>query len=56
MKTFIVYMPRLAAELRRQGFKIIETIPNEKKLQYDAYVFEDSPELQAAFSLIVRRK
>ena len=40
--TFIVYMPKIAAALRKRGFKILEVIPNEKKPQFDAYVFEDS--------------
>ena len=42
MKTFVVYMPRIAVELRKKGFKILKVIPNEKKPQYDAYIFEDS--------------
>ena len=54
--TFIVYMPKIAAALRRQGFQILEVIPNEKKPQYDAYVFEDCPEFRKAFSNIVKQK
>lgn len=56
MKTFIVYMPYLAAALRKKGFKIIEVIPNEKKPQYDAYVFENTPELQEAFSSLAKKR
>ena len=56
MNTFIVYMPKIAAALRRQGFKILEVIPNEKKPQFDAYVFEDNPNFREAFSKIVKNK
>lgn len=56
IKTFVVYMPKIAAALRQQGFKILEVIPNEKKPQYDAYVFEDCPEFRKAFSNIVKQK
>ena len=54
--TFVVYMPKIAAALRKQGFKILEVIPNEKKPQFDAYVFEDCPEFRKAFSEIVNHK
>ena len=55
-KTFTVYMPRIAAELRKQGFKILEVIPNDRKPQFDAYVFEDCSEFRKAFSKIVNHK
>lgn len=55
-KTFIVYMPRIAAELRKKGFQILEVIPNIKKPQFDAYVFEDCPDFRKAFSEIVNHK
>jgi hypothetical protein len=49
-------MPKIAAALRKQGFKILEVIPNEKKPQFDAYVFEDCPKFRKAFSEIVNNK
>lgn len=55
-KTFTVYMPRIAVELRKKGFKIIEVVPNERKPQYDAYVFEDTPAFQAAFTTIMKNR
>lgn len=56
MKTFTVYMPYFAAELRKKGFKIIKVVPNEKKPQFDAYIFEDTPELQRAFSALQKKQ
>ena len=55
MKTFVVYMPRIAVELRKKGFKILKVIPNEKKPQYDAYIFEDSTSFREAFTTIAQR-
>ena len=54
--TFIVYMPKIAAALRKRGFRILEVIPNDKKPQFDAYVFEDCPEFRKVFSEIVNNK
>lgn len=54
IKTYTVYMPRIAAALRIKGFKIIKVIPNEKKPQYDAFVFLDTPDFRKAFEEIVK--
>lgn len=50
MKTKIIYTRKIAIELRKQGFRIIETVVNEKYPQYDAYVFEETAELLAALT------
>lgn len=54
-KTFTVYMPRIARELVREGFPILKIVPNEKKPQYYAYVFENTQEFLEAFSKVVMR-
>lgn len=55
MKTKVIYMPWVAAELRKLGFKIIEVTVNEKKPQYDAYVFEETPAFLQALEKITSR-
>lgn len=55
MKIFTVYMPRIAAQLRREGFKILYLGVNDKKPQYDTYIFEDTIELRKAFEKIVNQ-
>lgn len=50
MKEKVIFMPRLAAALRNKGFKIIRVEANPKKPQYDCYIFEDTPQLQAALT------
>lgn len=55
MKEYTVYMPWIAVELRKRGFKIIKTVINEKKPQFDAYVFDNTDELQQAMSEITRK-
>lgn len=52
METFIVYMPKIAKALSKKGFKIIEVIPNPKKPQYQAFVFEKTQEFLLAFTQI----
>ena len=42
MMTRIIYTKRMAYELRKLGFKIIEVIPDKNKPYFDNYVFEDS--------------
>lgn len=56
MKTQIVYNTKIAAELCRQGFKIIKTIPNPQKPWLTSYLFEATQELQEALSLEVQRR
>lgn len=50
IKTYKIYTRWLAFALRKQGFKIIGTDINEYHPQFDVWLFEDSPELQAAIS------
>lgn len=50
---YIIYMPRVAAALRTMGFKIVKVVPNEKKPQYDAYVFKDDNSLRKAIPIAV---
>lgn len=50
-----VYMPRIAAELRRRGFQILRVEVNPKKPQYDCYVFEATPEMLEAFGEIANK-
>lgn len=52
VKTKTVYMPWIAAELRNRGFELIKVIANPNKPQFDAYVFEDTPELREAFTIV----
>ena len=45
-KLWKVYSQKVAVELRKRGFKIISTEPNNKFPQYDMYNFENTPEFQ----------
>lgn len=56
MKTKIIYMPWIAAELRKRGFPILEVVVNERKPQFDAYVFEETEEFSSALKNIVLHK
>lgn len=48
-KYFKCFSSKAAGYLRRHGFKIIGTEINRIKPQYDVFLFEDTPELRAAF-------
>ena len=50
-----IYMPWVAVELRKLGFKIINVRPNPNKPQFDCYDFEETPELIKAFTEITKR-
>lgn len=50
-----VYKKLLAIELRKMGFKIIRTEVNPYKPIFDVYIFEDSPRLDEAFSVALKR-
>lgn len=50
--TYIIYTKWVAFELCKQGFRILRTQKNKKFPDLDIYVFEDSPELQAAITNI----
>ena len=49
-QAYRIYTRWLAYELRKQGFKIIDTDINEYHPEYTVWVFEDSNELQAAIT------
>lgn len=51
--TKIIYSKRVALELRNKGFKIIKTVPNKYKPQFDAYIFENTQALQDALNVIL---
>jgi hypothetical protein len=50
----LVFNRKIAAELRKRGFKLIETMPNHNNPKLDVYVFEDSPEINAAWGEVVK--
>lgn len=49
MKTFTVYTRRIAYELRKEGFKILEVKINKTNPFYNVWVFEDTPDFKQAF-------
>lgn len=55
MKEFIVYARWIAYELRKRGFRIIKTTVNPIRPEYDCWIFEESPEMIAAFEEIVKK-
>lgn len=52
MEEKVIYAKWLAFELRKQGFKLIRTDVNENFPQFDTYVFEFTPELDAAIAAL----
>lgn len=52
---YTVYTRKLAYELRKQGFKIIEVVPDVHKPYFDNYIFEDTAELQIAIANILSK-
>ena len=51
-----IFNRRLALELRKRGFNIINTEPNIYKPEFNVYIFEDSTELQSALTDITQLK
>lgn len=51
-KLWNIYSQKVAVELRKRGFKIVKTEPNNKFPQYDMYGFENTPEFQKALKEI----
>jgi hypothetical protein len=49
-KTYRIYSRWLALALRKKGFKIVNTDINEYHPEYTVWIFENSPELQAAIT------
>lgn len=48
MKTFKVFSLKVAAELRKQGYRIQEITPNRDKPWLNVYGFEDTEAFRAA--------
>ena len=48
MKTKAVRSQRIAWLLRKEGFKIIDVVPNRRRPNLDVYIFEATPELCVA--------
>lgn len=53
MNTKTIYTNKMAYELRKRGFKILEVIPDANKPQFDNYVFEDTEALHKAIDEIM---
>ena len=51
-----IFNRRLALELRKRGFDIIETEPNFYKPEFDVYIFKESEELQLALTELTQKK
>ena len=51
-----IYTKSVALELRKRGFKIIRTEPNENKPEFDVYVFEDNINFKNALTEITRSR
>ena len=47
-----IYSKSVALELRKRGFKIIRTEPNENYPQFDAYIFQSSKAFEDALTEI----
>lgn len=55
-KTKRIYSKSVALELRKRGFKIIRTEPNEKYPQFDAYIFQSDNALENALTEITNSR
>ena len=51
-----IYSKSVALELRKRGFKIIRTEPNENYPQYDVYVFQSDKTLESALTEITHSR
>lgn len=51
-----IYTKSVALELRKRGFKIIRTEPNENKPEFDVYLFENTSEFKAALTDITNSR
>ena len=54
MNEKLVFSRRIAAELRKQGFPLLRTIPNHNNPKYDVYVFEDTEEFKIEWENIMK--
>lgn len=55
MKRCIVYSLRIANELVKMGYEIIETNINIQNPQYRVFFFEDTPEIRAEIAKLARK-
>ena len=51
-----IYTKSVALELRRRGFRIIRTEPNENHPEFDVYVFESNQGLKDALTEITNSR
>ena len=55
-KTKRIYTKSVALELRKRGFKIIRTEPNENYPQFDTYIFQGGAALEKALTEITNSR
>ena len=55
-KTKAVRSQRIAWLLRKEGFKIIDVVPNRRRPNLDVYIFEATPELCASLDTHIQNK
>lgn len=51
-----IYTKSVALELRKRGFKIIRTEPNENKPEFDVYIFQGGSAFNDALTEITRSR
>ena len=51
-----IYTKSVALELRKRGFKIIRTEPNENKPEFDTYIFEETSDFKKALTDITNSR
>ena len=51
-----IYSKSVALELRKRGFKIIRTEPNERYPQFDSYIFQGGKALENALTEITNSR
>lgn len=54
-RTFKVFSLKVAAELRKQGFRIQGISPNREKPWLNVYEFDDTPEFRSALEELIKR-
>lgn len=55
MKKCLVYSLRIANELVKKGYEIIETNINIQNPKYRVFFFEDTPEIRAEIANLARK-
>ena len=54
-KTKLIFNRKIALELSRMGFPIIDIVENEHKRLFDIYVFENSDSFKTSFTNLVNQ-